>query len=162
MEPRTSTSIARLRAIEQLTSAGIPTHVMVAPIIPGLNETEIPAILQQASKAGAKASGYILLRLPLTVRQVFIDWLHKAFPLKAQRVLSRIQSTRDGRLNSSNFRERMRGQGEMANQIKQSFELFSRKYGLDKRLPILDTKRFRRPAKDPTTYGRRDRQQMLF
>lgn len=146
LEPRTSPPASRLDTIAKLTAAGIPTLVMVAPIIPGLNDTEIPEILRAAKSAGANSASYTLLRLPLTVRPVFQDWLKRTQPLKAARVESLIRSTRDGELNNSNFGRRMRGTGQIAEQIQRTFQVFARKHRLDQRLPSLDTSQFRPPT----------------
>lgn len=145
LEPRTSAPAARLRALKELHAAGVPTHVMTAPIIPGLNDSEIPALLEAASQAGAKSAGFQLLRLPLTVRPVFLEWLHRERPAEAERVESRIRSTRDGELSASEFGKRMSGTGEMAGQIRQTFEVFSRKFGLTRKPDPLDTSQFRPP-----------------
>jgi DNA repair photolyase len=142
MEPRTSTPEARLRAIRGLTEAGVPTAVMVAPVIPGLTDNEIPAILQAAKEAAAQGASYGLLRLPLTVAPVFQEWLRRCYPDRAQRVESRIRSVRDGKLNSSQFGERMRGSGELARQISAMFKVFARKQGLDRPLPPLHCDKF--------------------
>lgn len=135
MEPRTSIPTARLRAIEMLAEAGVPVGVMVAPIIPGLNDSEVPSILKAAKDSGAAAAGYVLLRLPLTVEPVFREWLERTQPTKADRILGRIQETRGGRLSSSTWGERMVGSGEIADQIKKMFRLFRSRYGMDKKLP---------------------------
>lgn len=132
MEPRTSSPAGRLKAIKTLRAAGVPAGVMVAPVIPGLNDSEIPAVLKSAREAGATSASYILLRLPLTVRPVFLEWLKRTQPNRASRVESLIRSTRDGELNDSNFGSRMRGSGEIADQIRQTFRLFARKYELDR------------------------------
>lgn len=135
MEPRTSIPPARLRAITTLAEAGVPVGVMLAPIIPGLNDSEVPAILEAARDAGATAAGYVLLRLPLTVEPVFIEWLERTQPLKAEKVLGRVRETRGGKLNNSTWGERMVGTGEIADQIKKVFRLFRQKHGLDRKLP---------------------------
>ena len=147
MEPRTSTPTARLRALSELNDAGVPAHVMLAPIIPGLNDSEIPSILREAADAGAQSASYILLRLPLNVRPVFLEWLDRTLPSSKERVLSRIRSTRRGQLSDSQFGQRMRGVGEIAEQIKQAMQVFSKKYGLDKRPAPLETSLFRRPRR---------------
>ncbi|MEL7497978.1 MAG: PA0069 family radical SAM protein [Planctomycetota bacterium] len=131
MEPRTSAPIARLEAISQLTDVGVPVMVMVAPIIPGINDAEIPQVLEAASDAGATRAGYVMLRLPLTVEPVFIDWLETHFPDRKDKVLDRIRSIRDGRLNSSTFGERMSGRGIWATQIRQLMATFSKRHGLE-------------------------------
>ena len=145
MEPRTSIPSARLRAIEMLAEAGVPVGVMMAPVIPGLNDSEVPGILEAARNAGAMTASYILLRLPLTVEPVFKEWLERTQPLKAERVLGRVRETRGGKLNSSTWGERMIGTGEIADQIKSMFRLFKRKHGLDGRLPPLICSFFQPP-----------------
>jgi DNA repair photolyase len=145
MEPRTSTPAARLRAVTALAGAGVPVQVLVAPVIPGLTDSEIPAILTAAHKAGAAAAGYVLLRLPLTVAPVFQEWLQRAQPARADRVLERIRSARGGKLNDPTFGRRMVGSGPLAEQIRALFQLFAHKYGLDGPLPPLDCTQFRPP-----------------
>jgi DNA repair photolyase len=145
MEPRTSTPAARLRAVKALAAAGIPVGVSIAPVIPGLNDSEIPAILAAAKEAGAHGAGYIMLRLPLTVAPVFREWLERTLPARVQRIEGRIRSARGGRLNDSTFGTRMRGTGEIAAQIGEVFRLFARRYGLDGELPPYDLTRFRPP-----------------
>ena len=145
MEPRTSRPAARLRAVEALKTSGIPASVMVAPLIPGLNDSEVPSILAAASEAGALTAGYVLLRLPLAVSPIFSDWLRRTQPTRAPRVEGLIRSTRAGKLNSSDFGERMRGTGQIAEQISKSFRLFVRKYKLDRKMPELDFTQFRPP-----------------
>ena len=105
LEPRTSSPAARLRAVRQLADAGVPVRVMVAPIIPGLNDFEMPAVLEAASQAGAQGAGYTLLRLPWAVRPIFVDWLQRNEPLKAEKVQSLIRATRGGKLNESEIRQ---------------------------------------------------------
>jgi DNA repair photolyase len=145
MEPRTSTPAARLRAVKALAEAGVPVGVMVAPIIPGLNDSEIPSILEAAKDAGAQSAGYTMLRLPMTVAPVFHEWLERTMPDRVQRIEGRIRSVRGGKLNESAFGYRMRGTGEVAEQIANVFWLFSKRYGLDGDLPPHDCTRFRPP-----------------
>ncbi len=145
MEPRTSAPSARLRAVRELCAAGIPTGVMVAPIIPGLNDSEIPAILRAAADAGAESAGYVLLRLPGAVRPIFLDWLARAVPTKADRVIGHIRSTRRGKLSESEFGARMRGTGELAAGVERTFRVFARRYGLNRRGHAFDTSAFRPP-----------------
>lgn len=145
MEPRTSTPEARLRAIRKLSGAGIPVRVLVAPVIPGLNSVEIPAILEAASNAGASGAAFTMLRLPLTVAPVFVEWLDRCYPGHREKVEGQIRAMRGGKLNSPEFGARMVGSGEMAEQIAAMFRLFARKYQLDGGLPPLDCSRFRRP-----------------
>ncbi len=146
MEPRTSIPAARLRAIESLAGANVPVGVMVAPIIPGLNDDEVPAILKASKAAGAGTAGHVMLRLPLTVAPVFQEWLQRTQPLKADRVLGRVRQIRDGKINQSEFKQRMTGTGQIADQIRSMFEIFKRKYELDQRLPEFDCSQFRRPS----------------
>lgn len=146
MEPRTSSPEARLRTIRELSAAGIPTRVMVAPVVPGLTDSEMPQILRSAADAGATTASYILLRLPLAVSPIFLDWLRRTQPTKAARVEGHIRSTRDGNLSDAKFGRRMRGTGAVAKQIQQAFEVFARKAGLQRRGPSLDTTQFRPPA----------------
>jgi DNA repair photolyase len=146
MEPRTSIPEARLRAIRELSAAGVPVQVMVAPIIPGLNDSEIPAILDAARQAGARSAGYVLLRLPLSVEPVFLEWLERTQPTKKERIEQRIRQSREGKLNSSEFGNRMRGTGEIAGQIGNMFRVFVRKQGLDRGLPPLRCDLFRPPT----------------
>lgn len=145
MEPRTSRPAARLRAIRELSSAGVPVRAMVAPIIPGLNDGEIPALLAAVRDAGAQAAGHVLLRLPLAVAPVFRDWLTRTQPTHAARIEGLIRKTRAGKLNSSQFGERLRGTGQIAGQIEQTFRIFARKAGLDGKLPELDFSQFVAP-----------------
>ena len=149
MEPRTSTPAARLRAVKALSEAGISVGVLVAPIIPGLNDTEGPAILEASKQAGRSVAGYTLLRLPLAVAPVFTEWLERTQPGRAERVLGRVRDIRGGKLNVSEFGTRMTGTGEMAGQIAALFRLGRKKHGLERRLPELDSSQFRPPK--PTT-----------
>lgn len=149
MEPRTSTPAARLRAVAKLAECGVPVGVMTAPIIPGLNDSEIPELLAAAQAAGAQAANYILLRLPLTVEPVFREWLQRTHPQQQAKIESRLQQAREGRLNSSEWGERMRGTGVMADQIRDLFRLFAQKHGLYRSLPTLDTTRFHRFPQQP-------------
>lgn len=146
LEPRTSRPDARLRAVQELSAAGIPVHVMVAPVIPGLTDIEIPAILAAAKEASAIRANYILLRLPMAVAGVFQEWMQRVRPSEAERIESRIRQTRGGELYQSDFGHRMRGQGPIAEQIQQTFNVFRTKYGLDSELPKLDTTQFRPPT----------------
>jgi DNA repair photolyase len=145
MEPRTSSPAARLRAIRELTAAGIPTQVMTAPIIPGLNDSEIPAILTAARNAGAQSAAYILLRLPMNVRPVFVDWLERTQPTKSERVQSFIRSTRDGCFNDSTFGRRQVGTGNLAEMIADTFRIWCAKLGYAEKHAPLNANAFRPP-----------------
>ena len=145
VEPRTSVPAARLRAVRELAEAHVPVGVMVAPVIPGLNDSEIPHVLEAARDAGARSASWILLRLPITVEPVFREWLNRTQPLKAEKVLGLVRQTRDGQLYDSRFGQRQSGQGPVAEQIRKVFDLFARKYGLNQRLPPLDCSQFTPP-----------------
>jgi DNA repair photolyase len=147
MEPRTSTPEARLRAVTALRQAGVPVCVLMAPIIPGLNDSEIPAVLAAAKEAGAHTAGFTMLRLPLTVAPVFMEWLERTQPTRKKKIEGRIRSIRGGKLNNPDFGTRMKGTGELADQISSLFKLFAKRYGLDGKLPPYDRTHFRPPHK---------------
>ncbi len=144
MEPRASSPERRLAAIECLARAGVPVRVLVAPVIPALTDHEAPAILEAAAKAGALYAGYVLLRLPHGVKEIFESWLTRHFPDKRNRVLNRVRETRGGQLNDPRFISRMRGEGEYAEQIRRLFAIARRRKGLDATPPPLCTSLFRR------------------
>jgi len=146
MEPRAATPERRLQAMCALAEAGIRVGVMAAPIIPGLNDHEIPAILERAAAAGACTASWTLLRLATPVDQLFVDWLEKHYPERALRVLGRLRGCRTGKLNDTRFGHRMRGEGEYAAQLRALFALAARRRGLDRELPPLNTTAFRRPG----------------
>jgi DNA repair photolyase len=145
MEPRTSIPAARLRAVQSLADAGVPVGVMVAPLIPGLNDHEVAEILAASKQAGATVAGYILLRLPLTVEPVFEEWVERARPEQADKILGRVRQTRGGKLNSAQWGTRMVGEGELADQIKMMFRVFRQKHDLGRALPPLDCSQFQPP-----------------
>jgi DNA repair photolyase len=144
MEPRTSPPASRLAAIEELSRAGIPTGVLVAPVVPGLTDHELPRIIAAAAKAGARFAGHVTLRLPHAVAPLFEDWLTRHFPDRKDKVLNRIRSLRGGKLNDPNFGSRMRGEGIFAEQISQMFHVACRKAAIDGNGPELSTASFRR------------------
>jgi DNA repair photolyase len=143
MEPRASRPALRLDAIRKLRAAGIPAGVMVAPIIPGLTDHEVPAILAAAAEAGAMTAGRTVVRLPHGVKELFVEWLEAHMPLRKDKVLGRLRDVRDGKLNDSSFGSRMTGEGPFADSIHQMFELHRRRLGLTQEVP-LSTKAFRR------------------
>jgi DNA repair photolyase len=145
LEPRTSTPELRLDAIARLSAAGIPAGVMVAPVIPGLNDHEIPAILARAAQAGATSAGYVLLRLPYAVSPLFDAWLERHAPEARNKVLGRIQDLRGGRLNDPRFGSRMRGEGPLAEMIASLFRVARVRAGFPESRPPLRTDAFRRP-----------------
>ncbi|HEY2714122.1 MAG TPA: PA0069 family radical SAM protein [Chthoniobacterales bacterium] len=145
LEPRTSTPHARLDTIRQLRTAGIPVGVMTAPIIPGLNDHELPAILEAAAEAGARFAGYTVVRLPYAVAPLFERWLEEHFPDRKEKVLGRIRHLRGGeRLNDPRFKSRMRGEGIFAEQIRDLFAIGCKHAGMGER-PRLSSEAFRRP-----------------
>ncbi len=146
LEPRTSRPRARLEAIRQLSAAGIPVGVNVAPIIPGLTEHELPSILKAARQAGAKHAGYTILRLPLAVLPIFTQWLEEHRPERKNKVLEMIRSVRGGKLNEAQFGARMRGDGPVAANIRQMFKLYTRKEGLNLEKFDLSSAHFARPG----------------
>ncbi len=150
LEPRTAAPRRRLETIRRLTAARVPTEVLMAPVIPLLNDGEIEAVLAAAAGAGARAAHYILLRLPLEVKELFAQWLAQHAPLKAEHVMSLIRQSRQGRDNDSTFGRRQSGTGEYARLIGQRFRVAARKHGLDGELPCLDTTRFEKPRGDDT------------
>ncbi|HYV28403.1 MAG TPA: radical SAM protein, partial [Candidatus Eisenbacteria bacterium] len=146
LEPRTSLPNHRLAAITALSSAGIPVGVLVAPVIPALNDHELPALLAAGAKAGAKHAGFVALRLPYAVAPLFEDWLTRHFPERKEKVLNRIRAMRGGKLNDPNFGSRMEGQGVFADQIAQMFAVACRKAGLNQVHMNLSTASFRVPS----------------
>jgi len=146
MEPRTTVPARRLAAVEQLATAGIPVGVLMAPIIPGLTDHEIPAVVMAAKNAGAGNIGYVPLRLPFGVAPLFEDWLGRHFPDRKDKILNRIRSMRNGKLNDPNFNTRMRGSGIFADQIDAMFEMAKKKAGFLERKEKLSAAGFRRPG----------------
>jgi DNA repair photolyase len=148
MEPRTSSPEMRLKTLKLLADNNIPAGVNLAPIIPGLNDKEIPEILKVASENGADYAGYIVLRLPYAVKDLFIEWIKREYPLKASKVMSSIKSIRGGKLNSSEWGIRFKGEGELARAIENLFEISCRKYGFNKRNSNLSLAKFKVPSFD--------------
>jgi len=145
MEPRAARPERRLEAMAAVARAGVPVGVMIGPVIPGLNDAEIPRILEAAARAGAQSASWVLLRLPKPVDELFERWLEERYPERRARVLARIRDTRGGRLSDSTFGRRQRGEGEYAGQIAALFAAAAKKHGLDRRLPPLESAAFRRP-----------------
>ncbi|HTW69634.1 MAG TPA: PA0069 family radical SAM protein [Acetobacteraceae bacterium] len=146
MEPRAATPARRLHAIAELTRAGVPCGVMTAPMIPGLNDAEMEKILETAARAGARHAGYVLLRLPHELRQMFEDWLATHFPDRAKHVLSLIRETRGGALSEPRFHHRMAGQGVYADLLLRRFARATRQWGLDEAREGLDCGQFTLPG----------------
>ena len=151
LEPRCSAPARRLQAIRALSQASVPVGVLVAPVIPFLNDDQIEVVLEAAFEAGATQAGYVVLRLPYEVKTLFRDWLERHYPLKAKHVMSRVHALRDGRDNDPNFGSRMRGQGEFAELLSKRFAIAKRRIGYGDRDRMLrntslDTTLFRVPA----------------
>jgi DNA repair photolyase len=146
MEPRTAQPARRLEAIRKLSEGGIPTGVLVCPVIPGLTDHEMPAIVQACAEAGAQFAGYNMLHLPYAVKDLFDDWLSTHLPEKRNKVLSKIRDVRGGKLNDSNFGTRMTGEGPFADQVKGLFKIACKKAGIANRGPRLSTENFRKPT----------------
>src|SRR5688572_8603282 len=150
MEPRAASPRARLAAIGRLAAAGIPTGLMYAPVVPAINDHELEAILEAGAAQGAATAGYVLLRLPGEVKELFYEWLELHYPDRAQKVRNRIRELRGGRDNDSRFGHRMRGQGTWAALLKSRFEASCRKHGLGSgRSAPLTTALFRPPNRSP-------------
>jgi DNA repair photolyase len=146
LEPRASLPAHRLAAVEALSTAGVPVGILVAPVIPGLNDHEIPSIIAAAARAGARWAGSVVLRLPWTVAPVFEQWLDQHAPGKKAKVLDRVRALRGGKLNDPRFGSRMQGEGIFAEQISQLTRVGRRRAGLPDDGPELSTAAFRRPG----------------
>ena len=146
MEPRAATPPKRLEAIVRLSAAGIPVTVMVAPVIPALNDSEIEAILEASHAAGAREAGYVLLRLPLELKELFREWLETDFPERAKRVINILRSMHGGRDYVAAFGHRQRGSGPYAEQIGTRFRLAMQRLGMERRGLRLRTDLFQRPV----------------
>jgi DNA repair photolyase len=146
LEPRASQPAKRLAAIEALSAAGIPVGSLIAPVIPGLTDHEMPSIISAVAKAGAVAAGYVPLRLPYGVAPLFEEWLSLHRPLQKEKILSRVRDIRGGKLNDPNFGSRMQGSGAYAENITELFEVCCRRNGLNSKRPNLSIASFRRPG----------------
>ena len=147
LEPRTASARKRLEVLEQLVAAGIPTTVMVSPVIPGLTDHEIPAILEAAAQRGVYSAGYIVLRLNGAIGPLFEDWIGKHFPDRAEKVLGQVRQMHGGELHDNQFKRRMRGEGPIADAIRQLFKLSKKRFMGEKSLPPYNLEAFRRTDK---------------
>ncbi|MBM7062616.1 PA0069 family radical SAM protein [Pseudomonas sp. UL073] len=147
MEPRTATPAARLRAMRTLSEAGVPVSALCAPIIPMINDMELERLLEAARDAGACSAGYVLLRLPLEIAELFEEWLRAHFPERAEHVMSLIRQSRGGRNYDSRFGTRMRGEGVFAELLAQRFQLAIKRLGLQRRDFELDCSQFAPPGR---------------
>jgi DNA repair photolyase len=145
MEPRAATPERRLETVRVLSEARVPTTVMMAPIVPAITDNEIEAVLQACAEAGASAAGYVVLRLPLEIKDLFKEWLAEHFPDRAARVMSLVRSMRNGRDYDPEWGKRQRGEGPYAKLIADRFAAARRRFGLDRPSLPLDTSQFRRP-----------------
>jgi DNA repair photolyase len=146
LEPRAARPAARLETIRRLAEAGVPVGANLAPVIPGLTETEIPSLLAAVREAGATFAGWTMLRLPWAVAPLFEAWLQEHYPARKERVLSRVRDVRGGDLYRAEFGERMKGSGIVSEQIDQLFAIHARRVGMERRFPPLSTRHFVSPA----------------
>ena len=147
MEPRTSHPLKKLKAVEELAKVGIPVGIMMGPILPGLTDHEIPAILKSAADAGAQNANYTMLRLPYGVKDLFHDWVYEHYPNRAGKILNRMREMYEGKLYNAEFGTRMRGRGIFAQQIANMFSLYKKKYNLNRPFK-LSTSGFDKTARD--------------
>lgn len=145
MEPRTSRPKKRLKAVRELSQAGIPVHINIAPVIPGLTDGEIVPILEAAAEAGAESVSYTILRLPYGVKDLFIKWLEDHAPNRKSKVINKIKSVKDGHLNRSEFGKRFKGEGTYAEQIKDVMKIHAKRLGLNKTFQKINRSSFKRP-----------------
>jgi DNA repair photolyase len=145
MEPRTASAQKRLDVIEQLNARGIPTGAMLGPVIPGLNNHEIPALVEAVAKRGARSVGYTFVRLNGAIGQVFENWIRLHFPDRTDKVLNQIAEAHGGKLNNSVFGERMRGKGEIAEGVVRLFKIAKSRYMQNREMPPYNLEAFRRP-----------------
>src|SRR5882757_9017352 len=138
LEPRTVTASGRLAVIQKLSEKGVPVRVMAAPIIPGLNSNEVPNIIKAAADRGALAAGFTIVRLNGSIAELFSDWIHKAFPYRAEKVLNMIKACHDGKLNDSDFGRRMSGDGPVAESIHQMYKMACNRFMADREMPEFD------------------------
>jgi len=146
MEPRAAAPHRRMEALHSLSGAGVPTGVSVSPVIPGLTDEEIPAIVRDAAANGARSAVYIIVRLPLAVEQLFVEWLERHMPARSAKILNRLREIRGGKLSTSDFSTRKQGEGKIAESIRALFEMSCRKNGLSQDGFELATSRFVRDA----------------
>jgi DNA repair photolyase len=148
LEPRAASPRRRLQAMRTVASAGVPVGVMIAPVIPQLNDRDLEAILAAAADAGACEAGYILLRLPLEVEPLFRDWLDAHYPLRTAHVMSLMRQLHGGRAYDATFGIRQRGTGPFAELLERRFAIAVRRFGLERNSPPLDTSQFAPPRRD--------------
>ena len=142
LEPRASTPALRLETVRNLAQAGVPTGVIVAPVIPALTDAHLESVLESAAAAGASQASYVVLRLPLEVRDLFVEWLQEFAPLRAEHVMNQVRELRDGKDNDPAFGRRMSGTGVLGQLLRQRFDLACRRLGLVRESQALDTSQF--------------------
>ncbi|PCJ87556.1 MAG: radical SAM protein [Flavobacteriales bacterium] len=147
LEPRTASAKKRLKNVEELSKAGIPVNIMVAPVIPGLNSFEIPEIIKQSAAHGALSAAYTIVRLNGSIAAIFENWIRKAFPNRAEKVLNQIAECHSGKLNDSRWGTRMKGQGNVAESIAKLFRVSKKKYLKGRSMPPLDLTAFNPPGR---------------
>jgi DNA repair photolyase len=152
MEPRTTTALQRLKVIRELNGAGVPTGVMLGPVIPGLNDHEMKTILQHAAEAGAPFAAYTFVRLNGSVKLNFHEWLHHHFPDRAQKVWHLIEQAHGGSVSDNRFGLRMRGEGPIAEMVNQQFKKYCHRFGLNKQKLELDCTLFRAPGRQMSLF----------
>jgi DNA repair photolyase len=145
MEPRTSRPRKRLQAVKELSEAGIPVHVNIAPLIPGLTDDELVPIIEASAEAGAESVSCNIVRLPYGVKDIFVKWLEDHHPDRKEKVLNRIKEMKNGQLNRSEFGERFRADGPYGDQIRQLIRIHSERLGLNRQKRAMNTSLFRRP-----------------
>ncbi len=148
MEPRTATAFARMKLIEKLSENNIPVHLMVAPIVPGINSDEMPKLIQQAADAGALSAGYTIVRLNGAIAGIFKDWVYKNYPDRAEKIIHGIEACHGGKLNDSQWGRRIKGEGHAAEGIRQLFKMAVKKFMGNRSSPELRTDIFERPLKN--------------
>ncbi len=146
LEPRTATVEGRLRAIEELSQAGIPVNVLMAPLIPGINGHEVFALMEEVSKRGATSAGYIILRLNGSLKEMFSVWLETHYPDRKEKVLNQVSDAHGGQVNDNRFATRMKGEGKFVEQINQSYHLGKRKFFASSSQIVLKSSLFERPS----------------
>lgn len=152
LEPRTASVSGRLKAIEELSAAGIPVNVLMAPLIPGINGHEVLCLMEEVANRGASSAGYIVLRLDGSLQEMFTNWLEIHYPDRKQKVLNQVAAAHGGTVNDNRFGTRMKGEGKLAEQINKSYHLGNRKFFSDRSIPKLDSSKFSRPSSQTSLF----------
>lgn len=152
LEPRTASVEGRLRAIEELSKAGIPVNVLMAPLVPGINGHEVLPLMEEVAKRGAQSAGYIVLRLNGSLKEMFSNWLETHYPNRKEKVLNQVSDAHGGQVNDNRFGKRMRGEGKLVEQINQSYRLGSRKFFNNKEISKTTSSHFKRPTNQTSLF----------